>query len=52
MFQYPTISTLAEYLSGAEPEQASFETSRDRAETRRESAHRQRMARRSFAQKV
>jgi amino acid adenylation domain-containing protein len=52
MFQYPTISTLAEYLSGAEPEQTSFETSRDRAETRRESAHRQRMARRSFAQKV
>jgi acyl carrier protein len=52
MFQYPTISTLAEYLSGAEPEQTSFETSRDRAETRRESAHRQRMARRRFAQKV
>ncbi|HEV2864152.1 MAG TPA: amino acid adenylation domain-containing protein [Pyrinomonadaceae bacterium] len=46
MFQYPTISTLAEYLSSAEPEQTSFEQSEDRAETRRESARRQRMARR------
>jgi hypothetical protein len=49
MFQYPTISTLAEYLSSAEPEQASFETSQDRAETRREWARRQRMARSGFA---
>ena len=45
MFQYPTISTLAEHLSSAEPEQASFETSQDRAETRREWARRQRIAR-------
>jgi len=52
MFQYPTISMLAEYLSSVEPEQASFETSQDRAETRREWARRQRMARRGFARKV
>ena len=49
MFQYPTISMLAEHLSRAEFEQSSFETSEDRAETRRKSTSQRRMARRAVA---
>jgi acyl carrier protein len=51
MFQYPTISMLAEHLSRAESEQTSFETSEDRAETRRKSTSQRRMAR-SLAREV
>lgn len=48
MFQYPTISTLAEHLSQAGDGNGtvSFERSQSRAETRRESVRRQRQSRR------
>jgi amino acid adenylation domain-containing protein len=52
MFQYPTISMLADHLSRAESEQTSFETSEDRAETRRKSTSQRRMARSGIARTI
>ena len=45
LFQYPTVSALAAYLSGADAEQPALEQSRQRTETRRRLAQQQRSRR-------